>query len=139
MGVCSGVFTFFDYSKRVTEHFNVSLMFDTIVSEIEMEMTKARPFRSQADVFLTRIQMRMGDALRQEPVIPGKILKKYSNNNDGNNDGDDDTTQNVNIWENKESKDTEPPVVTTPPTPAPVVTPPENEAVELEEITTENQ
>jgi hypothetical protein len=76
----AGISQYFDYGERTRDHFNVGLLFDGIVSDIELELTKARVFRTQADVFLCKISQRVAEALRMEPVIPGAVLKKNNTN-----------------------------------------------------------
>lgn len=75
-GVTSAMCQFYDYGDRSKDHFNVSLLFDTILSDIDLELTKARSYRTQADVFLTKISQKMSEALHLEPVIPSAVLKK---------------------------------------------------------------
>ena len=72
----SGISQYFDYGERTRDHFNVSLLFDGVISDIELELTKARIFRIQADVFLCKISQRVAEALRIEPIIPGTVLQK---------------------------------------------------------------
>ena len=75
-GLVSGVYTFFDYGQIVNDHFNVSLLFDNIIADIELELTKGREYRVQADLYLTRISHKIAEALRLEPAIPDSVLKK---------------------------------------------------------------
>lgn len=78
VGIVSGVYEYFNFGEKTSKHFSVSLLYDMIISDINLEMTKGLKFRTQADVFMVRITMAMASANNEEPVIPQKILKKYS-------------------------------------------------------------
>jgi hypothetical protein len=74
-GLFSGVSGFFNYGERTGKHFNVALLYDMIVDDVSLELTKGRQYRMQADVFMTKINMLMSSAARQEPIIPPNVLR----------------------------------------------------------------
>ena len=81
-GIVSGVYSYFNFGERTAKHFSVALLYDMIISEINMEMTKGVKFRVQADVFMVRITMLIASATNEEPTIPSFILAKYTENNE---------------------------------------------------------
>lgn len=75
-GLFGGVFAFFNFGDRTQKHFASSLMYDTIDNEIKSELTRGAKYRIQADVFMTKMNMKMATAARLEEVIPKRILEE---------------------------------------------------------------
>lgn len=76
-GIVAGVNTFYNFGQRTNQHLSVALMFEDIKSEIIMQTRFSAINRPDADVFMMKINMLIGNAARQEPMIPLSILKKY--------------------------------------------------------------
>lgn len=78
-GVIGGVYSFFKYGEKMSNHFNFSTRYSDVVSDIEIELVKGREFRVQLDVFSTRVHMLVDNLANTEPVLPKGILedKKY--------------------------------------------------------------
>jgi hypothetical protein len=73
-GIVGGVYSFFKFGEQMSNHFNFSARYADIVSDIELELVKGRDFRTQLDVFYTRIHMLVDNLSATEPVIPKGIL-----------------------------------------------------------------
>ena len=78
-GVISGVYSFFKIGEKMTNHFNFSVRYSDVASDVELELVKGREFRTQLDVFATRIHMIVDNLSNTEPVLPKGIVedKKY--------------------------------------------------------------
>lgn len=78
-GVIGGVYSFFKFGEKMTNHFNFSARYADVVSDIELELVKGRDFRTQLDVFSTRVHMLVDNLSNTEPVLPKGIVgdKKY--------------------------------------------------------------
>ena len=78
-GVIGGVYSFFKFGEKMSNHFNFSARYADVASDIELELVKGREFRTQLDVFSTRVHMRVDSLANTEPVLPKGILenKKY--------------------------------------------------------------
>jgi hypothetical protein len=72
-GVIGGVYSFFKYGEKMSNHFNFSARYADVASDIEMELIKGREFRTQLDVFSTRIHMLVDNLANTESVIPWHI------------------------------------------------------------------
>lgn len=57
--ICSGVHTFFGYSKLHQKHMDFSARYADVVSDIKYELIKGRSYRQPADAFLMKIQLKM--------------------------------------------------------------------------------
>lgn len=81
-GVIGGVYSFFKFGEKMSDHFNMSARYTDVKTDIELELVKKREFRMQLDVFITRIHMITDNLANNEPVLPLDILydKKYKNN-----------------------------------------------------------
>ena len=75
-GVVTGVYSFFKYGEKMSNHFNYSGKYADIASDIDIEMIKDRKFRTQLDVFFTKIHLRMDNLASSEPVLPKSITNK---------------------------------------------------------------
>ena len=75
-GVVGGVYSFFKYGEKMTNHFNYSGRYADIVSDIELELKRGPEFRTTWDVFSTKIHMRMDNLASTEPVLPKNISNK---------------------------------------------------------------
>lgn len=73
-GVIAGVVSFFKFGEKMANHFNFAARYADVVSDIELELVKAREFRVQLDVFSTRIHMLVDNLANTEPIIPQFIL-----------------------------------------------------------------
>jgi hypothetical protein len=80
-GVIGGVYSFFKFGEKMSEHFNMSSRYSDVRTDIELELTKKREFRMQLDVFITRIHMITDNLANIELTLPRNILddKKYKN------------------------------------------------------------
>lgn len=78
-GVIGGVYSFFKYGEKMSDHFNMSSRYTDVKTDIELELVKKREFRMQLDVFITRIHMITDNLANNEPTLPKNILhdKKY--------------------------------------------------------------
>ena len=78
-GVIGGVYSFFKFGEKMTNHFNFSARYADVASDIELELVKGREFRTQLDVFSTRVHMLVDNLSSTEPVLPKNIAenKKY--------------------------------------------------------------
>ena len=78
-GLISGVYSFFKFGEKMTNHFNFSARYTDVASDVELELVKGREFRTQLDVFATRIHMIVDNLSNTEPVLPKGIAedKKY--------------------------------------------------------------
>jgi hypothetical protein len=78
-GVIGGIYSFFKFGEKMTNHFNFSARYADIVTDIELELVKSMEFRVQFDVFSTRVHMSVDNLSNTEPVLPKNILedKKY--------------------------------------------------------------
>ena len=56
-GVIGGVYSFFKFGEKMSDHFNMSARYTDVKTDIELELVKKREFRMQLDVFITRIHM----------------------------------------------------------------------------------
>ena len=56
-GILTGISNHFNFGMRQQQHFDYANRFADLALEIESEMIKTKPFRQQADVFITRIKM----------------------------------------------------------------------------------
>ena len=72
-GFIGGVYSFFKYGEKMSNHFNFSARYADVASDIELELIKGREFRTQLDVFSTRIHMMVDNLANTEPVIPSHI------------------------------------------------------------------
>lgn len=81
--VIIGVSSFYRYGEQMANHFNISTRFSDVSSDIELELVKGRKYRTQIDVFLTRIHMILDSLTNTEPVIPKFIVDdhKYKKQN----------------------------------------------------------
>ena len=78
--VIGGVYSFFKFGEKMTNHFNFRARYDDVVSDIELELVKGREFRTQLDVFATRIHMLVDNLAITEPVLPKGILEHKNTN-----------------------------------------------------------
>lgn len=78
-GVIGGVYSFFKFGEKMSDHFNISARYSDVKTDIELELVKTREFRMQLDVFITRIHMITDNLAATEPTLPLNILrdKKY--------------------------------------------------------------
>ena len=78
-GLIGGVYSFFKFGEKMTNHFNFSARYSDVASDVELELVKCREFRTQLDVFATRIHMIVDNLSNTEPVLPKGIAedKKY--------------------------------------------------------------
>lgn len=78
-GLIGGVYSFFKFDEKMTNHFNFSARYSDVASDVELELIKGREFRTQLDVFATRIHMIVNNLSNTEPVLPKGIAedKKY--------------------------------------------------------------
>jgi hypothetical protein len=79
--VIIGVSSFYRYGEQTSNHFNISARYSDILSDIELELVKGRKFRTQIDVFLTRIHMNLDSLANTAPIIPRFILDIPINTN----------------------------------------------------------
>lgn len=56
-GVCGVINSTLQYSARSEKHFAFSARYYDLVTDIDLELSKRRAYRMQADVFLTKVQM----------------------------------------------------------------------------------
>jgi hypothetical protein len=73
-GIVAGVASYFKFGEKMANHFNFSARYTDVISDIELELIKAREFRTQLDVFSTRIHMMVDNLSNTEPTIPKFIL-----------------------------------------------------------------
>jgi hypothetical protein len=78
-GLIGGVYSFFKFGEKMTNHFNFSARYSDVASDVELELVKGREFRTQLDVFAARIHMIVDNLSNTEPVLPKGIAedKKY--------------------------------------------------------------
>lgn len=71
--LCLGIFTsinqFFKFAERYQLHFHFENLYNDIKTDIDTELVKARKFRMNSDVFITKIQMRLDNANYAAPVL----------------------------------------------------------------------
>lgn len=81
-GVIGGVYSFFKFGEKMSDHFNISTRYTDVKTDIELELVKKREFRMQLDVFITRIHMVIDNLSNNEPILPLNILndKNYTKN-----------------------------------------------------------
>jgi hypothetical protein len=79
-GVVTGVYSFFKFGEKMSNHFNFSGKYEDVVSDIELEMSRGREFRTPLDVFFTKIHMRTDNLAGSAPILPKGIAldKKYT-------------------------------------------------------------
>jgi len=79
-GVIAGVVSFFKFGEQMVTHFNFAARYADVISDIELELIKDREFRTQLDVFATRVHMIIDNLANTEPVIPQFIVgdSKYA-------------------------------------------------------------
>lgn len=56
-GVCGVINSTFQYSAQSEKHFAFAARYYDLITDIDLELSKRRAFRTQADVFLTKIHM----------------------------------------------------------------------------------
>jgi hypothetical protein len=67
--ILTGVNTFFNHSKKQTQHFEYSGRFFKLATDIEKEMAKRKKDRIAADVFLERISMDYNNLVFNSPAL----------------------------------------------------------------------
>jgi hypothetical protein len=67
--ILTGVNTFFNHSKKQTQHFEYSGRFFKLATDIETEMSKRKRDRIAADVFLERVSMDYNNLVFNSPAL----------------------------------------------------------------------
>ena len=60
-GVIGGVQSYFKYGELMTKHFNLDFQYIDLISDIEEEMIKLPPYRTQCDIFISKINKRVDE------------------------------------------------------------------------------
>jgi hypothetical protein len=68
-GLITGISSLYNFGKSQEKHFNFSTNYAEIALEIKSELTKGRPFRTQADVFSQKMMMKFENLNRNAPNL----------------------------------------------------------------------
>lgn len=71
--VLNSISNFYRYGNRSQDHYMYSAKYSDIVTDIEAELIKKKKYRTNADVFVTTVKMRLDHLTFGEPVIPSDI------------------------------------------------------------------
>ena len=68
-GLTSAMNTFFNFSQKMTEHFDYAARYEEMGREISVEVCKPRRFRGACDVFMARCEMKLNALTRNGPTL----------------------------------------------------------------------
>jgi len=71
----TGTAQYFKYSTKSQQHFDISSRFSDIITDIKTELAKRPRFRTPADTFLERVQIRVDNLTSCAPVVPKHIMQ----------------------------------------------------------------
>lgn len=69
-GILNAIVGFYQYNEKKANNFNDSAKYNDVIIEIESELEKGRPYRTQYDVFSTKVKMIVSNLCRNESLLP---------------------------------------------------------------------
>lgn len=68
-GLLSGIYNFFQFSKKMQQHFDAENRYADLAQEVEAEFAHAPEFRQQADVFIAKMKLRYASINSVAPAL----------------------------------------------------------------------
>ena len=69
----TGIYNFYQFGSRSTEHYVYAARYSEVISEIDVELSKKKQYRTSSAVFVTAMTMKNDNLVFGEPAIPSHI------------------------------------------------------------------